>query len=60
MSLLKESEEVRLLPQRHVLTDKRRKYRKTTIKMAYEVSTLYHIHMPLYFVGTFTEYPTVN
>ena len=25
--------------------------------MAYEVIILYHLHMPLYFVGTFTEYP---
>ena len=25
--------------------------------MAYEVIMLYHLHMPLYFVGTFTEYP---
>ena len=27
-----------------------------TIKMAYEVIILYHLHMPLYFTGTFTEY----
>ena len=25
--------------------------------MAYEVIILYHLHMPRYFVGTFTEYP---
>ena len=25
--------------------------------MVYEVIMLYHFHMPLYFVGTFTEYP---
>ena len=25
--------------------------------MAYEVIILYHLHMPWYFVGTFTEYP---
>ena len=24
--------------------------------MVYEVIMLYHFHMPLYFVGTFTEY----
>ena len=24
--------------------------------MAYEVIILYHLHMPLYFTGTFTEY----
>lgn len=26
-----------------------RKQRKTTIKMAYEVIMVYHLHMPLYF-----------
>ena len=31
--------------------------RKMTIKMAYEVIILGHLHMPLYFLGTFTEYP---
>ena len=25
--------------------------------MAYEVILLGHLHMPLYFLGTFTEYP---
>lgn len=25
--------------------------------MAYEVIVLCHLHMPLYFRGTFTEYP---
>jgi len=25
--------------------------------MAYEVMILCHLHMPLYFLGTFTEYP---
>ena len=25
--------------------------------MAYEVIILYHLYMPWYFVGTFTEYP---
>lgn len=25
--------------------------------MAYEVIMLYHLYMPLYFLGTFTEYP---
>ena len=28
-----------------------------TIKMAYEVIILGHLHMPLYFLETFTEYP---
>ncbi|WP_390181274.1 hypothetical protein [Odoribacter splanchnicus] len=28
-----------------------------TIKMTYEVIILGHLHMPLYFIGTFTEYP---
>jgi len=28
-----------------------------TIKMAYEVVMLYHLHMPSYFLGTFTGYP---
>ena len=28
--------------------------------MAYEVVMSYHLHMPSYFLGTFTEYPKVN
>ncbi len=28
--------------------------------MAYEVIILYHLYMPWYFVGTFTEYPSVK
>ena len=28
--------------------------------MAYEVIILGHLHMPLYFLGTFTEYPILN
>ena len=28
--------------------------------MAYEVMILCHLHMPLYFLGTFTEYPSVS
>ena len=28
--------------------------------MAYEVIILGHLHMPLYFLGTFTEYPYLN
>ena len=32
-------------------------YRKTTRKMAYGVSMLYHLHMPSYILRTFTEYP---
>ena len=27
--------------------------------MAYEVVMSYHLHMPSYFLGTFTEYPIV-
>ena len=28
--------------------------------MAYEVIILGHLHMPLYFLGTFTEYPFLD
>ena len=28
--------------------------------MAYEVVMSYHLHMPSYFLGTFTEYPRGN
>ena len=28
--------------------------------MAYEVMILCHLHMPLYFLGTFTEYPLLS
>ena len=28
--------------------------------MAYEVVMSYHLHMPSYFLGTFTEYPYVD
>ena len=28
--------------------------------MAYEVVMPYHLHMPSYFLGTFTEYPYLN
>ena len=28
--------------------------------MTYEVIILGHLHMPLYFIGTFTEYPKEN
>ena len=28
--------------------------------MAYEVIILGHLHMPLYFLGTFTEYPEIE
>ena len=27
--------------------------------MTYEVIILGHLHMPLYFIGTFTEYPFI-
>ena len=59
MMLLTESEEViRLLPERHVLSDRiTRKHRKMAIRTAYEVVMPYHLHMPSYFLGTFTEYP---
>lgn len=33
------------------------KIQKNVKKMAYEVIILCHLHMPLYFPGTFTEYP---
>ena len=28
--------------------------------MAYEVVMSYHLHMPSYFLGTFTEYPYIE
>ena len=28
--------------------------------MAYEVVMSYHLHMPSYFLGTFTEYPYLD
>ena len=28
--------------------------------MAYEVVMSYHLHMPSYFLGTFTEYPCLK
>ena len=28
--------------------------------MAYEVVMSYHLHMPSYFLGTFTEYPFIK
>ena len=28
--------------------------------MAYEVVMPYHLHMPSYFLGTFTEYPCLE
>ena len=30
------------------------------MKMAYEVIILGHLHMPLYFIRTFTEYPFIR
>ena len=33
------------------------KARKMAIRMAYEVVMPYHLHMPSYFLETFTEYP---
>ena len=62
MILLTESEEViRLLPERHVLSDRSmRKHGKMTIRMAYEMVMPYHLHMPSYFLETFTEYPKLK
>jgi len=34
-----------------------RKHGKMTIRMAYEMVMPYHLHMPSYFLETFTEYP---
>jgi len=34
-----------------------RKHGKMAIRMAYEVVMPYHLHMPSYFLETFTEYP---
>jgi sigma-B regulation protein RsbU (phosphoserine phosphatase) len=31
-----------------------------TIRMAYEMVMPYHLHMPSYFLETFTEYPSFN
>ena len=31
-----------------------------SIKMAYEVIVLCHLHMPLYYIGAFTEYPYMD
>ena len=30
------------------------------IRTAYEVVMPYHLHMPSYFLGTFTEYPQLS
>jgi len=30
-----------------------------TIRMAYEMVMPYHLHMPSYFLETFTEYPFI-
>jgi len=30
-----------------------------TIRMAYEMVMPYHLHMPSYFLETFTEYPSI-
>ena len=37
-----------------------RKHGKMAIRMTYEVVMPYHLHMPSYFLGTFTEYPFVE
>jgi len=34
-----------------------RKHGKMAIRMAYKVVMPYHLHMPSYFLETFTEYP---
>ena len=59
MILLTESEEViRLLPERHVLSEELcEKARKNDNKNGYEMVMPYHLHMPSYFLETFTEYP---
>ena len=62
MSLLTESEEViRLLPERHVLSDKKydeNMHGKMTIRMAYEVVMPYHLHMPsIFFEGHLLNIP---
>lgn len=31
-----------------------------TIRMAYEMVMPYHLHMPSYFLETFTEYPQIT
>jgi hypothetical protein len=31
-----------------------------TIRMAYEMVMPYHLHMPSYFLETFTEYPSLG
>ena len=31
-----------------------------TIRMAYEMVMPYHLHMPSYFLETFTEYPSLE
>ena len=36
-----------------------RKHGKMTIRMAYEMVMPYHLHMPSYFLETFTEYPYI-
>ena len=63
MILLTESEEViRLLPMRHVLSD--RIFKKTqkngNEKMAYEVIMVYQLHMPTYFEGHLLNIPKKN
>jgi len=37
-----------------------RKHGKMTIRMAYEMVMPYHLHMPSYFLETFTEYPEIR
>ena len=37
-----------------------RKHGKMAIRMAYEVVMPYHLHMPSYFLETFTEYPKLE
>lgn len=63
MILLTESEEViRLLPMRHVLSD--RIFKKTqkngNEKMAYEVIMVYQLHMPTYFEGHLLNIPNIR
>ena len=37
-----------------------RKHGKMTIRRAYEMVMPYHLHMPSYFLETFTEYPYIS
>lgn len=60
MILPKESEEgIRLLPERHVLSDKilKKTQENNNKKIAYEVIIIYLLHMPSYFGGDLLNIP---